>query len=494
VSTYLRFAAIALIPALINTALAVHFFTTPARDSLPFYNDEIAYWNQVATFREAGFGGGYITANERPSRVAWSRFGPHGPTFPVIYGSIARVSGWRPSSAVDINLFLVSVAAFVWLVSTRPPLLPAAFLLATFWPLAFALTTTMQEPLQYALVLLMAAAIARMVHASSASAIRPHAAFAAVITIASLLRPSWALLLVPCLADRARSPLKRWAARAAGFGLSLAAYVLFFVVLGAPYPGGPGARLSDVIGNPGAAIDSSTTRATGNIMRFISTRDAAPLEVFFRYEAIVLAAALVVLAVRRRRASGDPANRLLTIAAWFLGLTIAGTLVAGDIESWRDYRVLTPVLFLTLLLAVSARWRPVRAVLAAHLLLLPVAASTYVTLYEPKFRADRTVVVKFAEEAAAVVRFQPGAPGWTNTVLVPADRYEFPLLGIAPGIGLSSFFGWEDVALPLKSRYLLLRPAERDSAPPAVRLNKLRDTVHGTLYENLEVAMPQAAK
>ena len=61
--TYLRFAAVALIPALINTALAVHFFTTPARNSLPYYNDEIAYWNQVATFREAGFDGGENASN-----------------------------------------------------------------------------------------------------------------------------------------------------------------------------------------------------------------------------------------------------------------------------------------------------------------------------------------------------------------------------------------------------------------------------------------------
>ena len=90
--------------------------------------------------------------------------------------------------------------------------------------------------------------------------------------------------------------------------------------------------------------------------------------------------------------------------------------------------------------------------------------------------------------------FEPGAPGWRNTVLVPVDRYEYPLLGIPAGIGASSFFGWEDVALPLKSRYVLLRRAERERAPAAVRLKKLRDTVHGTLYENLDSMTSQAAK
>jgi hypothetical protein len=490
VTAFVRLVLVALVPALVNSALAVHFFTAPARDSLPYYNDELSYWNQIATFHKAGFGGGYITANEKSAPLSWSHFGPHGPTFPVLYGSMARATGWQPSSAVDLNIFLVTAAALVWLLATRPPLLPAVFLFATFWPLALALTTTMQEPLQYALVLLLAAAIVRMVRGPSTPSARVGMAFAVAITIASLLRPSWALLLVPCLADRATtSPIARWGARAAGFALSLAAYALFFLVLGAPYPGGPGSRLSDLISRPIPAIGSVVGRFAANVERFLWPRDSALLEIFFRYEALLLAAVLVALAAARSRTPDDTPGRLLTIAAWFLALTVMGTLVVGDIESWRDYRVLTPVLFLTLLLAVNANWPPARIVFAAHLLLLPVAATTFAELYEPKFRADRTLVAKFADEAASVLTFQPGASGWTNTLLVPADRYEYPLLGVPAGIGISSFFGWTDVALPLKSRYLLLRPLERESAPPGVRLKKLRDTVHGTLYENLDARM-----
>jgi hypothetical protein len=79
-------------------------------------------------------------------------------------------------------------------------------------------------------------------------------------------------------------------------------------------------------------------------------------------------------------------------------------------------------------------------------------------------------------------------------VLIPSDRYEYPLLGIPPGIGVSTFFGWEDLEMPLKSRYVLLRSSERESAPPTVHLQKLRDTVHGTLYENLDARMLESRR
>jgi hypothetical protein len=57
---------------------------------------------------------------------------------------------------------------------------------------------------------------------------------------------------------------------------------------------------------------------------------------------------------------------------------------------------------------------------------------------------------------------------------------------LPPGVGASSVVYWDDVALPLKSRYVLLSQTEFDNVGTRARLRKLADTPIGLLFENLD--------
>src|SRR5258706_2388391 len=52
-----------------------------------FRSDEVHYWNEIASFARAGFASGYFVPDEHAAPCGLFHFGPHGPGFPVVYGS-----------------------------------------------------------------------------------------------------------------------------------------------------------------------------------------------------------------------------------------------------------------------------------------------------------------------------------------------------------------------------------------------------------------------
>src|SRR5687768_18094280 len=97
-------ALLAIVPASIVLALVLALFDAGPRRFLPFWTDEVVYWNEAAVFGDTGFGGGYTVIQEEPARAAFTHFGPHGPVFPAFHGAIAAVWGWRAYSAFLVNL------------------------------------------------------------------------------------------------------------------------------------------------------------------------------------------------------------------------------------------------------------------------------------------------------------------------------------------------------------------------------------------------------
>ena len=85
---------------------------------------------------------------------------------------------------------------------------------------------------------------------------------------------------------------------------------------------------------------------------------------------------------------------------------------------------------------------------------------------------------------AGAMAFQPGASPWENTIAVPAELLQFPLLGLPAGIGISYVTDWQDMAREVKSRYLLLRPEDRQELEGRVHLQPVADTPLGVLYRN----------
>ena len=474
---------VAALPAAIVLTLAAALFGAGPRQFLPIWSDEVVYWNEAAVFARAGLDGGYSVIQEEPARAAFSRFGPHGPLFPALHGSVAAAFGWRPYSAFLLNLALVSVAAFCW-VRWGPAGTSRAtvMVLAMFWPLLLYLPTNMQEPTHFALAFLFALAIERNLKGYPAA----RAWTALLLATAALIRPTWILLLLPLFWRPARrsgigSVLLLLIAAAAATIVAWSA----FDALAAPSPHNTRALTRAWLEAPAEAFAQQLATTTRNLRQYVALKEAGP-QIVFRYFLALFAAVLALRCIVR------PANedRARAIETAVLAIAPAMVLVVlfGEVESWRDYRVLAPHLLVSLLVLVPhSGWE--RWLWAVTILALPTHYLWFVDFHQERFTADAAPIAAMRDATHAAMPFQPDASPWTNTITVHAEQLQFPLLGLPRGIGISYVFDWDNLPDPVKSRYLLLRPEDEPRLSARVRLIPLASTPLGTLYRN-EGAVP----
>jgi hypothetical protein len=481
---FARALLVACLPALVCAALAGHFFSASFRDMIPVLSDEIAYWMQTAAFRVAGLESGYFTLNEQPSSVAWSHFGPQGPAFPMVYGLLARLTGWRAYSGPIFGFVLIAIAVVAWCRQSPPPR-PwwTAALVGSYWPLVLYLPTTMQESLHFALAFAFAAAVNPLIAESGLRRSRVMALLLA-IAAASLIRPTWALLLVALAAVRSRD-VRPLAAIALMLAAAAGAAILYaiFTRLAAPYPGSTGTSLQ--LHSAVTVAVNLAHRAVPNLLAFVTPSSANWMHSLLRYQ-VIAALLLAVFQIAADAPDRARARRAAVFAASLLAAGLAALFLVGDVESWRDYRVMSPMLLVALAVASANGVRGVTCIAVTNLIAAPLAIHTFVQLHEPRFHADRLRLDHFRQEVAGRVTYDAGAPGWSNTLLVHVDAYDFPLMGLPAGIGISVALDWDDIARPPKSRLLLLRPEDVRALGSSVRLRWVADTPAGTLYENLD--------
>ena len=481
-----RCVLVAALPAAIVLTLAAVLFGAGPRQFLPVWSDEVVYWNEAAVFAHAGFDGGYTIIQEEPARAAFSRFGPHGPLFPAAQGSIAAAFGWRPYSAFLVHLILVSVAAFGWTRwGTGGTSGAAVMILATFWPLLLYLPTNMQEPTHFAFAFLFALAIERNLDG------RPDARAWAVLllAVAALIRPSWILLVLPLF----WRPARRGGVRSVVL-LVLAAAVATVVAWGAfdalaaPSPHNTRTLTRAWVEAPGEAFAQQLATTTRNLRQYVAFAEAGP-QIVFRYFLALFAALLAVRCFVRPASEA----RAQAIETAFLAIAPVMLLVVlfGEVESWRDYRVLAPHLLVALLVLVPHRgWE--RWLWAVTILALPTHYLWFLDFHRDRFTADPAPMAAMRDATHATMPFVAGASPWQNTITVHAEQLQFPLLGLPRGIGISYVFDWDNLPDPVKSRYLLLRPQDESLLSARARLVPLASTPLGMLYRN-EGPLPNPA-
>lgn len=473
-------ALLAPLPIVVSFALARLLLGGSLLTAVPYVSDEVAYWTQVAAFDVAGFNGGYTTVDEQPARAAFSRFGPQGPAFPLLYGGIARLAGWQYGSAPIFSAVAFVLGAAAWLVLAQPERLRGALALATFWPVVLAAPNTMQEPLHFAIGAALAGLIPTVLRDGGASRARLVAVWT-LVAAAALVRPAWALVAIGLGWQRARRRGESigFAGLAAGIAAAAVLYLVFTFVA-APYRGNTlGLNVLNQGIVQGGLVLLGRLAGAGDWL----FGEAEPLERFYRFELLAVA---MLTAVSAARARDITTRRIMAVMAVTLWITIAANLALRNVGSWQDYRASTPLLLMAVLAAVAARERWSWAVIAAHLAVTPLAVATFKDFHEPRWaRADPVAAIEqFAASVRGQVRFDPALSGWGNTLLIGVDRYDYPLLGTPRGIGLSVTFDWADLPLPAKSRYLLLAEGDLPAVSGRMRLRALADTPMGTLYEN----------
>jgi hypothetical protein len=476
----------------VSLVLAVYLHATLVDCIANGINDEITYWNEIAAVAKAGFHGGYVVCDERPAKWSLFHFGPHGPGFPVVYGSLARVLGWYPVSGPFFNLLVLSLSAAVWLWCCRldaTRLAIAALFMATLWSCVLWLPSLLQESLHCSIAFLLAGLAHAQVNGEG-NKTRTLWLFLVVVAGASLIRITWVLVLFPwaCVALRGVS----WRVRVfilATIVCMVPALALIWGSICAPYANSLDWVTTIGQQEPRFVFWTLLWRLWYKTLPlFFSLSYGNPLQILQRYETVGVILIGLLFGLQTRRVNHRP-----YLFASLNMLLIAGlVIVLYEMEGYRDYRVFTPHLLMSYLLLLSGpgfRW--VLGMAAIHLLFAPTFITQFLELHRQRVNSDMAAIVTFREQISPFVAYDPAASAWNNTLLVPEKALEYPLLGVPPGVGIT--FAMDParrdrhaLQFPLKSKYVIETPKGARLLQQNCHLQFLSETILGGLYLNLD--------
>jgi hypothetical protein len=318
--------------------------------------------------------------------------------------------------------------------------------------------------------------------------------------LAGFFRLTWSLLLLPVLLLDSRT--QRGAVMAVTAALSIiAGQFLLFSYWAAPYPlNYSRILLRQLAENPLEALGLAFWYFGLNIRRI---RIGHPVEIIQRYTLISLVIVLLIASMRarsrwlRRFMSWlQISRREAAVHVFNLGVIFLMQLVLYDVFSWRDYRVLAPHLFLSMLLfAALNRTRFVAFLMTVNIVCLlwffPVYrdfASNEEGIYEGEWYgryASLDALRTFEQAIAPHIVFDPNASNpWCNTLLT--DDFYPQLATLPAGIGISMTIDPSKFDQPIRSRYLLFTPEQIGTFSLALRVERIVSTDIGDLYLNLD--------
>jgi hypothetical protein len=509
----LLLAAVALLPVIV-TLLLVHVgLRASLFDFVPATDDEMYYWHQVYTFSAVGFEGGYYTYEEHPAAWSVSRFGAHGPVYPLLYGTLGRLVGWERYTVVFFNLGAVSLAVLAFLALARPrpvQLLWLGLLLATFWPLYWEIVSQMQEAVHLAIALVLAGVFYRLLRRPGPRPLWVTLGFVAALVLASLLRPFWILLLLPYLILTARRPgWPTWLVSAAVSGAAALVVLGIVTYFSAPYPNFIRRLLDAVQVSPLGGARTLAGQVVKHFLRLPTFEAGTPFLDLARLQFLVVllavaAACTVVLWRSRPLRQGWRAalvNHPDLVFSLFVGGSITAVLLAFYIPlGYPGFRMFAPYLLLTALLLVMWRRRELAGlVLAINLLLAPSFLSGFTQAKLRNFSYDQAQVAAFAAAIGSDLDYDPKSDAWGNTLLLDGQLlcYEVRcdyITAIPAGRGVSVIFFGPRLQEQIKSKYLLLGDSGleklRRFLGDRLHIRWLRTTPVGDLYLNEDCACP----
>jgi hypothetical protein len=478
----------------------VHWaYGVPISAYRPLINDEVAYWHQALTFARAGFSGGYYTLSEVTNPSGFTPFGHHGPGFPVLYGLFGAIGGWHRHSVVVLNLIALGGAGWCWAACARltsSRLWLSAALLGTFWPILYWAATGMQESLHHAGAIVMAALFVRVLSSPAPRGIA--IAGSLVLGVLAVIRPTW-IILMPLWGVALRrqdGPRVRAVAAAAGLGVA-AVILLVYTRMTAPFSTG---FFFVKVMSLSVGFQAVIENLTFNIDRTLNVSDYTRLEILQRVQYWAVLLTVLGVAVRTLWTRADwrsaPAIHVM-LAAGAMLTALALMLVLYTLTNQAEYRVLSAFLLFGALVLLAAPGRAATIVVA--LLIVSNAATTgtfvdeFTSGHRDHFVWDRRGVYQLENALEGHVTHDTNRPRWCNTLLTA--QYPPHLIGVPAGIGLSVVREPDQVAMPPRSRYLLLDAPSLTEFTAPLHVKTLAILPYGTLYENLDARCePDAAR
>ena len=480
----------ALVVIAIPTLIALALLHGPTGGELshyaPKWSDEVFNWHQVATFQAVGFEGGYYTAYEKEAPLSFTHFYNHGPVYPALLGTLARIVGWQFYSAPILNLIMVSLALAFFISFTRPNLAQMTLLglvIATAWPMHLYMLTDMRVAFFCALGIVLAGFFWRTIGKGEEISGKALFAFGLLIAFAAISKLTWSFFFFPYFLD-ARKRLNLSVPRAIGLscGLVVASFLLYNQ-LAAPYPNFASELLAQLGHSFFGAIKLALEHIWFNLGNFVE-RDHRLLWLMLRAQMLVCVGWAGFLLWKRRDVPEDWKESSVILAG--AGSLIVLTILLYDVFGWRDYRLFAPVFLLCCLVLIGRERRLlVGLLIVGNLLVLP----DFITAHELVFTRDRfpekrEKLEQFIAEITPIIQYDGEKKPWQNTLLVPLDVATNPLvIGVPEGIGIS-WFKFADQLPRIRSGYAILDIGSYQFLRGQNRLSFVKSTVLGDLYIN----------
>lgn len=492
-------------PALLACLLPRLLFGAKIVEYMPVWSDEIEYWVEAKTvlgqglFKPAYFGVGKISS----AAELMPFMGTHGPAYPALAAAFACVFGWKTYTGVLLNITALTVALLTYVRLIRPGLRGTLMVLAITalsWPLVLYLNVTMQESINQAVGILLAAIFYRLLSDKQPAPFLALTGVVILISIFSLLRPTWCLLLFPLfLSQRAFSLRSITISIVLALGLATTLTTAYFSLV-SPYPYSfPNNLIADAQATPGgpwAAIvtiyHGFTAHAIYNGLALLLPGPTTSLmEILIRYQILALCALLLFYSIQSAR-SGFRDIRLWSTAfpAICLVSIVLLQVLLYDINDWRDFRIFSPFLIMSLMFLVACgRYRIVMTVILSSIVFSPAFIHQYKIFNEGRYATDPTRYELFEKEITSRLSSHKSKEPWCNNILVGTENLNNYLMSLPPGFVFNFTMNWYDI--PYRPRYVLINPEIILLVHDYVKLKALASTSFGTLYLNLDSPCPE---
>ena len=428
----------------ITTNIIVHHSVF---DSVPCWSDELAYWHEILSFSQKGFNFGYYTVDEAlPSYLS---FGSHGFGTISIYALFGKIFGWKAYSMVIVNAFLMSSAYLFLILITKissKKLLYILIFSLTYTPLILFSSTSMTELLNYSVLIAYVGMLYAYFKQGGKNLLVVLILFCTAI---SFIRIIYIVLFLPVFFKR-KDEFK--------FDNKFLIYVVFWIFLSvvlfflnnlfvSPYP-------ESFLNKLLASMDffdfiiNFAIHFLQNTWNFLNPFSENIIQVLERYFVILVClVSLIKSNLLQTRFKKIKIEYFVVFLILFLFLLIN---IAGyDVFDWRDYRVMSPVLFgCVLFLLLNNTYSVVRSSLIINLIGLillimspQIPESFNQNRYEKPVENKMLNRIEFTENPSS--RFE-------NTIVVQQFNKN-TVLNIPAGIGINYS---EVLSDKLKSNYL----------------------------------------
>ena len=422
-------------------------------DSLtPCWNDETSYWHEVISFYNKGLNFGYYTINELTPKFL--SFGNHGFGTISIYTLYAKIFGWKLNSIVIANILFLTTSLLICVILIKPTVKIGVYIFIfflTYPALVLYSTTSMTELMNFALVIVFFSLLYTLYSSDSKTKNKTLYFLLAFCFMISFIRVIYIAFFIPVLIISSHSKANNSIISLQIIGWIFVSLLIFFInsLFVSPFPS---SFLNELFSTTNffTAISLFFKHIVINLLRFFYPFRDESIQIFQRYTALLLTVWLFVKYRKTKKTDNQKSFIYFsTFSVLFLFLLI--TICAYDVFNWRDYRVISPLVFgIVLFISLFESFRILRNFIVLNLVGLIFILSSPMTL-KNFFQDNNRHVKPLKNEVLAKIYYDPTFKSKFKNTLVINDFSENVFLNTPAGIGITHCDTIKD---NLKSEYI----------------------------------------